>query len=71
MSTESIIGMGGPPLYERNYYYYSKHRVCNYRASNTLIGQSFYIYVVCQRKMQDRNTDIRYCLNYAVVRMSN
>lgn len=22
-------------------------------------------------KMQDRNTDIRYCLNYAVVRMSN
>ena len=23
-------------LYERNYYYYSKHRVCNYHVSNSI-----------------------------------
>ena len=31
-----IIGMRGPSLYERIYYYCSKHRVCNYRVSNSI-----------------------------------
>ena len=38
-----LIGMRGPSLYERIYYYCSKHRVCNYRVSNSISWSVSYL----------------------------
>ena len=50
--------MGGSPLYERNYYYYSKHRVCNYHVSNSIShDRSVILYV---RDLSEKNAGQKY-----------
>lgn len=49
--------MRGPSLYERIYYYCSKHRVCNYRVSNSIPGRSVILSV---RGLSEQNAGQKY-----------
>ncbi len=53
-----LIGMRGPSLYERIYYYCSKHRVCNYRVSNSISWLASHF--ICTWFVGERNAGQKY-----------